>query len=1235
MTEFIRHSGGSQRYISLLRQLESSCAGASTDLQHDPPPQSLEVTKLLGAGSLPPLATFVEFIAHRQILALHAAYSQIIRNQPVPSPSSSLSLPTTTVHSQCDFTCTLKLLSINVRSLHDSGKVKFVFSQLAAIDTDIAFVQETRLPAHFDFPQMDGFHLATSPADTTRGGLMIAVRKSPAVSVLKEKTIGWRILILTIMIAGKQCRLVCMHAPTAESSQSEHDFFAADVGLAVADLLPGEVLLIGSDLNARLGGLDDTFACVGQQAVSTCPVRAVFRHECLRLLSAAGLIACNTVISQPSHTTWKHPSGSEHQIDFLWIPVDMIKSGSLISCKTGPWAFFDCSTTSDHRHVEALILFQSCRRGRPGKRAAPRARLAGDEHLDLYKTAIAQALPDWDKSAPPAQYLQQAMSIAADTVRTTAPARAPQRKPWISAQVWSQMFELNLWRRYYTAIKRRDHLQMQNFYQRLGSPHIVLTCMRHHGSAHCACSHIDLLESSVANLVQPMRAKLKKALRQCRSEWFTKLCSEVDNHGIAHRSRLLHQAVKQICAKRGHKGSRLLADDGSIVSDRSAVAQQWMKHWQQHFQASLVKAYSFSDREQRTCNIPDVRDVDSSDPETFTITVEEVKKVLRSAPQWKATADAAPAAALVAIANKLAEPLCALYNTCMRERTVPVAYSGARIAPVWKRKGSEFHCEAFRPVALLTLEAKILAKLCLDRLAPRLSYHCSQYGSGACPGVFYPQISVIQAAAHAKQSGLASATVFVDVIGAFDSVPLPMLWSGSCGGTVEDKSASFQQLGYSQPTAESMATFLQSHPCILEKIGVPHAVIALLRNWGSHTWLVTDAESDTAAHPHTGVLQGQNLAGLLFDLFYADLMEDVNCRLAAEGLGISLPLPSNRSLVVAEHAASIHIGGVAYRDDYALPIHAHSNAELIHLIGKVTETLAAVHREHHLSINYSKGKTECTVHLTPPDAKAYLQGLKLIGKASGLPGPAVLMPSGQKLLVAADYNHLGRSHSENGSVKKEIKTRIAKATGAFNTYHKVLTAPNIAVVARLALFRTYVVCHLVQHAPSMPRLSDVDYHRLRTCYMRLLRRTLRESSNSHRISTLSDSELCARYRAPTFLTLWDHRRLIALAKLIILDSPPLRCLLASCWTAASIWSGMFCSLARIKAQNSDMGHLPVPSSASFSCWVEYIISKHSDWRRIVKSYVAEDPRYRVHPAHHGQVLMQKYTLSCLLQPLHH
>eukprot|EP00971_Amphidinium_carterae_P165370 3278068-Amphidinium_carterae.3 len=723
------------------------------------------------------------------------------------------------------------------------------------------------------------------------------------------------------------------------------------------------------------------------------------------------------LLAQPMHTTWKHPSGSEQQIDFLWVPRNMVSRGLLQTCHVGPWAYFDCGTTSDHRHVEAVVIVEGQQiRKRKQHPSSSRAKIADAAHLDRYTQDMRSSLPDWNGETSPFAYLKEAMCTAEQVIKRTAPKRAPPRKPWLTAEVWSQMADLNLWRRYLTAIRRSNHMLMLHYYQRLGSPDIPFFCCGQCSPNECKCAYLILAEAAVSAKVKQLRSDLRRALRVCRKSWFSDICTMIDKHGSSNESRLLHKAVKQICSRQSCKGSRLRDDAGAVLNERSLVSQKWLKYWQAHYGASIVDAGSFTDRDTRTARIADGNDVSADHFETLCFSLEEVSHVLKTAHKWKATADPVPAAALTAVASKLAPALMEMFNTCMRERTVPIAYAGARIAPIYKKKGSELDCTSYRPVALLTLEAKLLAKLCLDKLTPRLAYHCSQYGSGVRPGVLYPQVSIHQAAAFARMEGLASATIFVDVIGAFDSVPLPLMWS-SCSGTDEVENAQqFERLGYAQPTAQSMAEFLQRNPCILEQVGVPHAVIAVLRNWGSSTWLITDTEQQQAVHPHTGVLQGQNLAGLLFDLFYSELMKRVNTKLEALDIGIKLSSPRHRTLVLDEEAETCHIHGVAYRDDYALPLVAPSNAELIHLLGKTMSILAGVHNEFHLEINYSRGKTECTVNMSQPDSKAYFQGLRLLGKAAGLSGPAVAMPAGQHLLVAADYCHLGRAEHTHRTV---------------------------------------------------------------------------------------------------------------------------------------------------------------------------------------------------------------------------
>eukprot|EP00971_Amphidinium_carterae_P327985 6459631-Amphidinium_carterae.1 len=459
---------------------------------------------------------------------------------------------------------------------------------------------------------------------------------------------------------------------------------------------------------------------------------------------------------------------------------------------------------------------------------------------------------------------------------------------------------------------------------------------------------------------------------------------------------------------------------------------------------------------------------------------------------------------------------------------------------------------------------------------------------------------------------MASATIFIDVIGAFDALPLPMLWDENELPRHDTKRDAFIQRGYSAPSAAAMARYLQDHPCILTRVGLPISVIGLLRSWGSSTWLVSNTSQTSALHPHTGVLQGQNLAGLLFDVFYSHLMQQANEKLAEHSIGLMLPVVRDRTLCLMADGSTLNVGCVAYRDDLAFPLASPSNSALIDMIAKAVRILAAVHEDHHLQLNYSRGKTETTVQFIAPTSKGYMQGLRMMGRAAGLGAPAIPLDGNLHILVAQEYGHLGRSHSQGGSLRKEVSCRIAKANAAFKQFARILTSPRIATHARVSLFLTYVACHLLQHASSTPRLSDSEYHNLRRCYMLLLRRTLLEHSTAHRISHLADEDVCNRYSVANFLTLWDRRRLKALPRIITVDSPPLMALLAAHMGTGSIWTGVFASMSRLRTTNTDIAELPAPSQATFAIWCEAVMIRHDEWANIVKHHkVADPPRKHV------------------------
>eukprot|EP00971_Amphidinium_carterae_P210111 4168309-Amphidinium_carterae.2 len=350
------------------------------------------------------------------------------------------------VKKKSDLTLGLKLVSINVRTLHDSGKMKFVAAQLHKMKADVVFVQETRLPASADLQHLDGFQLFATPSPSGHGGLLVMVREDPLFVVDKYHTHSPRVMSVHMHIDSICVRLVCAHAPIAESPAHDHEEFARDMAMALGHIEAGEIVMTGCDLNARLATLIGEFQCIGPHACSTCPADAAFRRSCLAHFDTARLVAANTILQDDQGTTWRHPSGTEHQIDFILVPHHLVECGRIVSAEVGHWGVFDCHTTTDHRHVAVTVVLTSTATRGKKKRLHARVKVAGPQHLRDFQQDLARELTAWDGVQPANTYIQYAMEKIATTLKDAAPRASQPKKPWITSATWNLMWELNKWR---------------------------------------------------------------------------------------------------------------------------------------------------------------------------------------------------------------------------------------------------------------------------------------------------------------------------------------------------------------------------------------------------------------------------------------------------------------------------------------------------------------------------------------------------------------------------------------------------------------------------------------------------------------------------------------------------------------------------------------------------------------------------------------------------------------------
>jgi exonuclease III len=120
----------------------------------------------------------------------------------------------------------LKILTLNVRGLNDKKKRQTVFYWLRKQDADIIALQETHLGRSNDewkwSREWDGQSYWTVAAGNSKGVALLFNRKQKIEiqNVVKEQT--GRLISLSVKIADKMIRLVCIYSPNNDNERVKY-----------------------------------------------------------------------------------------------------------------------------------------------------------------------------------------------------------------------------------------------------------------------------------------------------------------------------------------------------------------------------------------------------------------------------------------------------------------------------------------------------------------------------------------------------------------------------------------------------------------------------------------------------------------------------------------------------------------------------------------------------------------------------------------------------------------------------------------------------------------------------------------------------------------------------------------------------------------------------------------------------------------------------------------------------
>ncbi len=530
---------------------------------------------------------------------------------------------------------------------------------------------------------------------------------------------------------------------------------------------------------------------------------------------------------------------------------------------------------------------------------------------------------------------------------------------------------------------------------------VIFELLQQKNSAHA--SAVQNPNNSIAQeTFREIRRKFKENLRQIKNSWWRNMSAEIQYHADHRHQKEFYDSLKTVY---GPKIQCLQTVENPETHQKLTQATDIAAVWKKHFSSLLNRPTKLNwsrldSVEQRQIN-ETLADYPSQD---------ELDAALNQLRNGKAPGEDGLCGELFKyggphLKRELMKLICVIWEA---ER-VPEDLKNATIIPLFKGKGNRQKVNNYRGISLLSAAGKILARILLNRLnAEILNALVPEEQCG-----FRKQRSTIdlifamrQLQEKCRERNQPLYALFVDFTKAFDSVNRQALWK------------------------------------ILQKLGCPGKFINIIKALHEGMRAKVRSCSTTSADftVDTGVKQGCVLAPTLFSLYltvvcaeaFRDTEDGVPIQYRLEGRlfdprRLSSPRLQNATLRL-----------LLFADDCALL--AHSEAEL----QRLTTRFAAAAEDFGLEINASK-----TVVFYQPVAPG----------DSRVP---VITVSGNPIGCCSDFCYLGSILTNDLSIGKELRSRIAKASTAFGKLRKrVWDNRDLRLDTKVAVYRAVILSTLL------------------------------------------------------------------------------------------------------------------------------------------------------------------------------
>lgn len=259
------------------------------------------------------------------------------------------------------------------------------------------------------------------------------------------------------------------------------------------------------------------------------------------------------------------------------------------------------------------------------------------------------------------------------------------------------------------------------------------------------------------------RIEVKKVIKKAKEESWIKFGEKMTEH-FRENQKLFYGTLKQLRKKREYNMMNIKGKDGNIITEEDQI----MERWRQYFE-ELTKAETNITEEQE--------EIDKGE-EIEEIQEKEVREAIQKIKIGKAPGrDKITPEMIKYMGKEGITKFTELLNEIMKSTVIPREWNAGIILPIYK-KGDKRVCENYRGITLMSVPAKVFARIIDKRIRNRIENTIEETQCGFRKGRSAQDLifTIRQVSEKLISKGREIHMCFIDLEKAFDRIQREQIW---------------------------------------------------------------------------------------------------------------------------------------------------------------------------------------------------------------------------------------------------------------------------------------------------------------------------------------------------------------------------------------------------------------------------------------------------------------------------